>query len=92
MELIAKYIDPPSVRDDEPGISLAPFPSYVDEDGRVVFIENGRKEAARMRTRVVKPDVVVSATGYKHDFPWLDASYQTPIDSELCRGLFAYDE
>lgn len=64
-------------------IDLAPWPKFVDEKGIVHFKDNGRPEAERMRRKVVKPDMLVFATGYKQEFPFLDSSYPAPAEADL---------
>jgi dimethylaniline monooxygenase (N-oxide forming) len=87
LERFASYMDPVSYSEDEPGVDMAPFPARIDADGRVIFRQNGRKEALRMRDRVFKPDVVVYATGYKHSFPFLQDDYPSAADA-TCRDIF----
>jgi dimethylaniline monooxygenase (N-oxide forming) len=64
-------------------IYLAPWPEVINEKGIVHFKDNGRPEAGRMRRRVVRPDVIVFATGYKQEFPFLDSSYITPAAADI---------
>ena len=66
-------------------IDLAPWPEKVDDDRRVHFIDSGRPEAQKMRKLVVKPDVVVFATGYKQDFPFLPKDYPRPQNANVRR-------
>lgn len=94
LEKFARYLDPPTVSADEPGIDLAPFPSHILPSGEVVFRRNNRKESKRMGNRHFKPDVIVFATGYTQEFPFLDDSngaYPVPADAH-CRDVFAYDD
>ncbi|PWN40042.1 FAD/NAD-P-binding domain-containing protein [Ceraceosorus guamensis] len=91
MEKIAKYLDPPHVREDEPGVELAPFPELVDEDGRIRFLRNERKEDFKMRSRTIKPDLVMFATGYQQSFPFFDETYPVPAQA-TCRDIFSHDD
>jgi len=68
-------------------IDLAPWPEYIDSDGIVKFIENSRPEADRMKSKICKPDIVVFATGYSQNFPFLDDSYGTPLQADR-RGVW----
>lgn len=56
-------------------IDVAPFPSHITPDGIAHFPHNGRPEAERINQSVVKPDVVVFATGYVPQFPFLNTSH-----------------
>lgn len=95
LETIARYLDPPSVRPDEPHIDLAPFPSHVLPSGQVIFKRNKRKESDYWASHApFSPDVVVFATGYKQAFPFVDnsnGSYPNPSDAD-CRDIFALDD
>lgn len=84
-EMLATYIDA-DVFDHEPSVDLAPFPSHFTKDGQVIFRKNGRKEDFAMRDQVIKPDVVIYATGYTQSFPFLDSSYPTPSQA-TCRDI-----
>lgn len=66
-------------------IELAPWPERFDEDGIVHFVENGRPEAEVVRKKVVKPDMVILATGYKQSFPFFsdEGSYPVPRDANM---------
>ncbi|KAK6211493.1 dimethylaniline monooxygenase [Colletotrichum tabaci] len=64
-------------------IDVAPWPEYVDDDGVMHFRDTGRPESEKMRHMVVKPDVVVFATGYTRRFPFLDESYGTPDTADV---------
>lgn len=54
---------------------MAPFPSHITADGVAHFPLNNRPESERINQTVVKPDVVVFATGYVPTFPFLNTSY-----------------
>ncbi|RFU77763.1 dimethylaniline monooxygenase [Trichoderma arundinaceum] len=45
-------------------IDVAPIPSHISEDGVAHFPLNGRPESERINETVVKPDVIIFATGY----------------------------
>lgn len=80
-----EYIDPPFPPTPCQQIDLALWPSHVTSDGIVRFTSaknlpqsNGikRLEEERMKTREVKPDLVVYATGYRQDWSWLGDGYE----------------
>ncbi|UZJ55800.1 hypothetical protein CBS101457_005120 [Exobasidium rhododendri] len=91
LEKFASYPDPPSVRDDEPSVDMATFPSHVTPSGQAIFRRSNRKEYERMKDRKVFPEVVVFATGYRQEFPFIDESkgeYPLPRDADV-RDIFA---
>ncbi|KAL7910986.1 FAD/NAD(P)-binding domain-containing protein [Trichoderma velutinum] len=53
-------------------IEVAPNPSHISEDGVAHFPLNGRPESERINETVVKPDVVIFATGYLPAFSYLN--------------------
>ncbi|KAL6804241.1 hypothetical protein J3E68DRAFT_392882 [Trichoderma sp. SZMC 28012] len=53
-------------------IEVAPNPSHISEEGVAHFPLNGRPEAERINETIVKPDVVIFATGYLPAFPYLN--------------------
>lgn len=53
-------------------IDVAPFPSAIDDEGIAHFPDTGRPEAALIRQQVVRPDVIIYATGYRPTFPFLN--------------------
>ncbi|KAL6898981.1 hypothetical protein GGI43DRAFT_428109 [Trichoderma evansii] len=55
-------------------IEVAPIPSHISKDGVAHFPHNGRPESDRINETVVKPDVVIFATGYHSSFPFLNTS------------------
>jgi len=55
-------------------VDLAPWPDRIDADGAVVFRDNGRPEAQRMRGERVVPDVLVFCTGYRQEFSFFHAT------------------
>ncbi|ORY57754.1 uncharacterized protein BCR38DRAFT_353799 [Pseudomassariella vexata] len=56
-------------------VDVAPWPERINEDGRVVFKDNGRPEYLRMKEKVVKPDMVIYCTGYRQEFPFLQSQH-----------------
>ncbi|KAF4126082.1 Flavin-binding monooxygenase-like [Geosmithia morbida] len=56
-------------------IELAPFPSHITPDGVAHFPRNGRPEADLINETEVKPDVIVFATGYVPQFPFLNTPH-----------------
>lgn len=61
---------PPPVRT----IEVAPSPSHISSDGVAHFPLTGRPESERIKDMVVKPDVIVFATGYLQSFSFLNTS------------------
>jgi dimethylaniline monooxygenase (N-oxide forming) len=72
-------------------IDLAPWPSSISPNGTVTFTKTSRPESARMSKKVVKPDLVIFATGYSQKFPFLDPSYPNPMQANH-RGIWASAE
>ncbi|KAH8130931.1 hypothetical protein LI328DRAFT_13745 [Trichoderma asperelloides] len=79
-------------------IEVAPTPSHISKDGVAHFPHNGRPESDRINETVVKPDVVVFATGYLPSFPFLntpdhagDKPYPTAWDADV-RQIWNSDE
>ncbi|KAI0998110.1 hypothetical protein K3495_g10083 [Podosphaera aphanis] len=68
-------------------IDLAPWPKEIDENGIVTFMNNNRREAQVMSKKIYKPDIVVMATGYSQNFPFLDDSYSRPQEANI-RGIW----
>ncbi|KAH9907717.1 FAD/NAD(P)-binding domain-containing protein [Xylariomycetidae sp. FL2044] len=67
-------------------IELAPWPTHVDAAGTLHFGDNGRPEFERMQSLgPTRPDVLIYATGYRHEFPFLarDPSYPTAGDADV---------
>ncbi|KAI0160025.1 FAD/NAD(P)-binding domain-containing protein [Hypoxylon sp. FL1284] len=75
-------------------VDLAPWPERIDENGVVIFKDNGRPEYARMRDDVIKPDVVVFCTGYSHEFPFFEGPKSSPrsYDGKLVRDIWPRDD
>jgi dimethylaniline monooxygenase (N-oxide forming) len=87
LDYISRYIDPP---EDSPPqtnftIDLAPFPTGFLSDGRALFPSSRRKDAIRMADRIVRPDLVIYATGYTQEFGFLDkeSNYPTPGEADI---------
>lgn len=87
LDYVSRYIDPP---EDSPPqtnfvVDLAPFPAKFLPDGRAVFPASLRKDALRMADRVVRPDLVIYATGYTQEFGFLDeeSEYPTPEEANV---------
>jgi dimethylaniline monooxygenase (N-oxide forming) len=68
-------------------IDLAPFPASVSSSGVVKFLDNKGPEAAVMRSKTLKPDLAILATGYTQSFPFLSSSYPLPQDTDI-RGIW----
>jgi dimethylaniline monooxygenase (N-oxide forming) len=72
-------------------IDLAPWPESVDDDGVMHFKDTGRPESERMKEIVVKPDVVILASGYTRRFDFLDQTYPAPATGDV-RRIYNRDE
>ncbi|KIW04498.1 uncharacterized protein PV09_04255 [Verruconis gallopava] len=64
-------------------IDLAPWPTRFDEKGVVHFLDNGRPEYEVMKNKVVKPDIVILATGYSQSLNFLNETYPRPHDADI---------
>lgn len=73
-------------------IDLAPWPDYIDKDGILHFVDNGRLEIRSMPQINRKVDMLVMATGYTQKFPFLDATYPRPEDADIRRVWKQGDE
>ncbi|KAF2188584.1 dimethylaniline monooxygenase [Zopfia rhizophila CBS 207.26] len=73
-------------------IDLAPWPEKFDDNGVVHFMDSGRAEAQKMRKLIIKPDVVILATGYKQNFPFLAPDYPQPENANVRRIWQSGDE
>lgn len=96
LELFSRYIDPP---EDSPPqtnfvIDFAPFPIAFSKNGQATFPVNSRKDAMRMAKRVIKPELIIFATGYTQDFDFLDkdSGYTIPIQADMRNVTKAGDE
>jgi len=76
LSYLSQYSDPKEDLDNPIHVELAPFPDNINSDGSVVFgnSRDGRPEA-RMKNKVVKPDLLIYATGYRQEFDWLGEGY-----------------
>jgi dimethylaniline monooxygenase (N-oxide forming) len=83
--LRARMISLPKVNTQNRQIDLAPWPDHIDADGRLHFQNNGRPEYYTMKDVVVKPDLLIYATGYTQVFPFFDESYPTIFDADVRR-------
>lgn len=86
MNYITEYIDPPEDANSDKVIELAPWICHVEEDGEVKFSRGTPQQSkirARIKTIVVKPDIVVYCTGYKQDLMFLDENYARPQDLSI---------
>lgn len=89
MDRIAHYKSPNT---DDGLIELAPWPSHVLPSGRMIFRTTERPESKRMATKVIKPDLVVFATGYRQEFSLLDKTYPMPQEADARRICKTGDE
>ncbi|KAJ2904126.1 hypothetical protein MKZ38_008844 [Zalerion maritima] len=53
-------------------LDLAPFPTHFSSDGAAHFKDNGRIEYQKLKSQVIKPDLVIYATGYRQTFPFFE--------------------
>jgi len=87
LDYFSRYIDAPEDSPPETDfvIDLAPFPIGFLNDGRAIFPKTPRKDAIRMADRVVKPDLIIYATGYTQNFDFFDkeSNYATPGDANM---------
>ncbi|EIM90309.1 FAD/NAD-P-binding domain-containing protein [Stereum hirsutum FP-91666 SS1] len=94
LDYLSKYIDPPEDAQSNFSVELAPFPSHVLPNGRVVFPLSKRKDAMRMMGRDVRPDTVIFATGYTQHFSFFDEKdeYGTPAEADIRNVVKSGDE
>ncbi|KAK0612524.1 hypothetical protein B0T17DRAFT_543883 [Bombardia bombarda] len=71
-------------------IDLAPWPSRVDSNGLVRFLNNGRPEYDRLKDEEIKPDIVVFATGYTQTFPFFDHDHDHDSATAAASGSSSY--
>ncbi|KAF4627260.1 hypothetical protein G7Y89_g10896 [Cudoniella acicularis] len=69
-------------------IDLAPWPESISPSGVVTFTPSTRPEAALLKDKVLKPDIIVFCTGYTISFPFLDSTYPTPLTADR-RGIYS---
>lgn len=67
-------------------IDVVGWPEEIDKDGYMRLGGTGAQEG-----KLVKPDVMVFATGYTREFPFLDKSYPTLGQSNV-RGIYKSDD
>ncbi|KAM5349796.1 hypothetical protein ACJ41O_006301 [Fusarium nematophilum] len=80
-------------------IDVAPFPSHISSDGVAHFpIVPNRPESERIQEQIIKPDVIIYATGYVPTFPFLNSSsnenekvYPTSSDANV-RAIWSKDD
>ncbi|SPO03608.1 related to flavin-containing monooxygenase [Cephalotrichum gorgonifer] len=72
-------------------IDVAPWPESVDSDGIMHFSHRTRETYDEMQGHVVKPDVVVFATGYRKEVRFLDLSYPQPTEATV-RGIYSPED
>ncbi|EJD46098.1 FAD/NAD(P)-binding domain-containing protein [Auricularia subglabra TFB-10046 SS5] len=96
LEYMSRYIDPP---EDSPPqtdftVDLAPSPTHFTPDGRAVFPISKRKDAIRMASRDVRPDIVIFATGYTQQFSIFrgEDSYPTASEADVRNIVRSGDE
>lgn len=75
-------------------VDLAPWPERIDDNGVVVFKDNGRPEYVFMKDKAIKPDVIVFCTGYTHEFPFLEEERRDPryYDGKMVREIWPRDD
>jgi hypothetical protein len=69
-------------------VEVATWPNCIKKDGTVVFEESDRPEYQVMKDKVVKPDLVIFATGYKKKFPFLDPDEYHTATVPNVRGVY----
>lgn len=67
-------------------IGVMKWPLEVDEGGYMCFDENDPDNSA-LSGEVVKPDVVIFATGYQAEFPFLNNDYPGLCHANI-RGVY----
>ena len=88
----SSLVQTPMPNTDGKMIDLAPWPDYIDKDGILHFVDNGRLEIRSMPQINRKVDMLVMATGYTQKFPFLDATYPRPEDADIRRVWKQGDE
>jgi dimethylaniline monooxygenase (N-oxide forming) len=67
-----EYMDPPEDAQSDRFVDTCTFPERLDETGRVVFKPRpDRKDWQRLKDKVVRPSLIIYATGYRQEFSWL---------------------
>ncbi|RSL92931.1 hypothetical protein CDV31_014936 [Fusarium ambrosium] len=67
-------------------IEVVTWPKYVDKNGLMVFDENFPSDSVLPNDQL-KPDVMVFATGYTREFPFLDNDYPCVAQTNA-RGIY----
>lgn len=86
MNRVTEYIDPPEDASSDKVIELAPWICHIEDDGEAKFSRGTPQQSkirARIKTIVVKPDIVVYCTGYEQDVNFLAADYIRPQDANI---------
>ncbi|KAI2607931.1 FAD/NAD(P)-binding domain-containing protein [Hypoxylon sp. NC1633] len=75
-------------------VDLAPWPEHINDDGAIVFRNNGRPEYELIKDQTIKPDVVVFCTGYKQEFPFLGKNGRNPYHygGRMVREIWPQDD
>jgi dimethylaniline monooxygenase (N-oxide forming) len=67
-----EYMDPVEDVKSDRFVDTCTFPERLDETGRVIFKpQPDRKDWRRLKDKVVRPSLIIYATGYRQDFSWL---------------------
>ena len=67
-----EYMDPIEDAQSDRFVDTCTFPERLDDTGRVVFQPRpDRKDWRRLKDKVIRPSLIIYATGYKQDFSWL---------------------
>ena len=70
-----EYMDPIEDAQSDRFVDTCTFPERLDDTGRVVFQPRpDRKDWRRLKDKVIRPSLIIYATGYKQDFSWLGPS------------------
>ncbi|KAK1658148.1 dimethylaniline monooxygenase [Colletotrichum godetiae] len=72
-------------------ILTAPWPSAFREDGTAVFADSKECEHAEALSQVVKPNLIIAATGYVRRFDFLEDDYPKPNELDV-RGIWRRGE
>ncbi|GAA5932836.1 flavin-containing monooxygenase [Sporobolomyces koalae] len=89
LSFLSEYHDPPEDTATPGQVEMAPFPTGIDETGRVEFDwdkcerrgGSWRKVRQRLEKRRIEPDLIIFASGYRQEFSsWLSEEYPRPWD------------
>ncbi|BGP22714.1 hypothetical protein JCM10295v2_001605 [Rhodotorula toruloides] len=92
LSALSEYHDPPEDVATPGVVEMAPWPVGFDEDGVVQWdwdkcaMRGGswKKVKERMQDRRIEPDLVLFASGYKHEFSeWLSPEYPRAWDADV---------